>query len=423
MKKLPCVALIILLLLPLFVSFDSVFCTTSVGGTISSNTTWSRAAGPYKLTDNVVVNKGVTLTIDPGVTVDFDGHSLEIDGTLHAQGTNTSKIHFTTDNRDSYLAQVQFVDSSTDWSSEARSGCLLENIVFTQVTVSVKDCSPKISYNIFSDSKWSVEVTIRALGGSPLITGNIFQNVSYQGISVGKNTQVTNNLFNMTTGSTTAIVAHENAVISNNKILNFWAGIRADDTNIVKDNVVVNCTNVGISIASTISTASIAQNNYIANNKIGLAGSGQMKSNTIINNEIGISIYGQATITDNNIIDNIKNSFSLESQETVDATNNWWGTADSRAVTQMVEDSKDPTNKGTVNFKPFLNHPSSSAPSSMNLDAPSITDTDPFVIPNEAADTIIIVAEIAAISLVACWGIVVVVLVTRRKRKQAGQHP
>ena len=53
-----------------------VFCfsataQTNVSGGIYANTTWTLANSPYIVTDTVVVFPGVTLTIQPGVTVKF----------------------------------------------------------------------------------------------------------------------------------------------------------------------------------------------------------------------------------------------------------------------------------------------------------------------------------------------------------------
>jgi len=68
----------------------------NVSGLISSNTTWTVANSPYVVTNNILVNAGVTLTIQPGVTVKFNAlKSMQIDGTLIAKGTNADSIRFT----------------------------------------------------------------------------------------------------------------------------------------------------------------------------------------------------------------------------------------------------------------------------------------------------------------------------------------
>ncbi|HEU5011269.1 MAG TPA: Ig-like domain-containing protein [Roseiflexaceae bacterium] len=64
-------------------------------GDITTDTTWARANSPYTVND-VAVQPGVTLTIEPGVEVRFAANTgLTVRGTLHAQGTAEEPIRFT----------------------------------------------------------------------------------------------------------------------------------------------------------------------------------------------------------------------------------------------------------------------------------------------------------------------------------------
>ncbi len=73
--------------------------STAVCGTLVVNTTWNLAASPYEVcTAGVTVPTGVTLTIDPGVTVQFDalaGNKLNLQGVLVANGTAAQGITLT----------------------------------------------------------------------------------------------------------------------------------------------------------------------------------------------------------------------------------------------------------------------------------------------------------------------------------------
>ena len=93
MKKvsfLPCYFLWSVLLLPLGLWGQ----TTLSGGTITTNTTWTKANSPYIIENTVTVHAGVTLTIAPGVVAKFRDHfdHLTVNGRLVAQGTVDERI-------------------------------------------------------------------------------------------------------------------------------------------------------------------------------------------------------------------------------------------------------------------------------------------------------------------------------------------
>jgi hypothetical protein len=69
---------------------------TDVAGTIATNTTWTPAGSPYVVTSDIIVAAGVKLTVQPGVTVQFQQHrALFVEGELEARGSSGSPIVFT----------------------------------------------------------------------------------------------------------------------------------------------------------------------------------------------------------------------------------------------------------------------------------------------------------------------------------------
>ena len=71
-------------------------CSIVPGGHINLDTEWTLANSAYLVTGNLLVVSGVTLTIDPGVLVQFaTNRGMQVNGTLIALGTATQPITFT----------------------------------------------------------------------------------------------------------------------------------------------------------------------------------------------------------------------------------------------------------------------------------------------------------------------------------------
>jgi hypothetical protein len=69
-----------------------------LSGTLAEDTTLSIGGSPYRLTGDLVVPAGVTLTVDPGVEIrGVEGADLTVGGALTASGTATERIRFTRD--------------------------------------------------------------------------------------------------------------------------------------------------------------------------------------------------------------------------------------------------------------------------------------------------------------------------------------
>jgi hypothetical protein len=89
--------------------------STSVTGIFTSDATWTPSGSPYILNGPTAVNKGVTLTIEPGVTVDINNFYLQVNGTLTAKGSGSSQIQFTN-------GMLRFTPASNGWNNQAATG-------------------------------------------------------------------------------------------------------------------------------------------------------------------------------------------------------------------------------------------------------------------------------------------------------------
>jgi hypothetical protein len=327
---------------------------TYVNGTINANTTWTSANSPYTLTADVIVNNGVTLTIQAGVTVNFGSYKLYVNGVLNAQGTSDSYIVFS---GNSY-SSIVFTATSTDWSGT--SGCIINNAYFSSQSVAIENSSPKISNNYFS-STYGTLITVS--GGSPSISDNVFVFDSSDCIRInsGSSPVISYNVI-AGNGNHYGIYTEGTAYIANNNITGCWTGIYAVGSSTIQFNNIMGNDNDGIHSENSASTI---QNNVLANNDVGVTGTGIIRDNTIANNGVA-GIWGplpSADITRNNIYANTQN-VHLTELDNITAVNNWWGTTDASAINQTIWDHKnDPDNLGTLTFIPYLNEPNPLAPS------------------------------------------------------------
>jgi len=66
-----------------------------INGIVLADMTLTVTDSPYVITKNVRILPDVTLTIEPGVRLEFQNRSFGIDGHLEANGTATTNITFT----------------------------------------------------------------------------------------------------------------------------------------------------------------------------------------------------------------------------------------------------------------------------------------------------------------------------------------
>ena len=97
----------IFILIIALAAITGVFAQTEVTGDQSG--VWSADYAPYYVVGEILVPPGQTLTIEAGVTVNFQGYyKFKVQGNLQVLGTETDSVFFTTDNQATGWGGIRF---------------------------------------------------------------------------------------------------------------------------------------------------------------------------------------------------------------------------------------------------------------------------------------------------------------------------
>ena len=364
---------------------------TNENGLINLDTAWTQAKSPYNLLGPVDVINGVTLTIEPGVIVNFNDNYIQVDGVLEATGSsdqqiylNRGKIIFTSlsdkDNVESIIEHCVL-----NVSLEATASLeIISNII--TATVSVKGSCEILNNTIRND--------ILVLEGSPIISNNVILNGQIK-IYLGK-------------------AAGYLPEISNNSIIG--GGIACYGANGYGGYANISGNTLSSCQTAILAGDSIVERNYIRGNNVGIEiGNGAIENNTIIDNSIAIKIPKEQVyssgfgvlnknpiILNNNIYENANFSIYSTVSNNVNAAYNWWGTTDQQVINATIYDNKNDFNLGTVTFVPFLAAPNPQAPS-LNTSTPTPTTSisPSSSVPEYPAITVLIVLMTTLIGIFA----------------------
>jgi RHS repeat-associated protein len=246
---------------------------TAVTSNITANTTWTLAGSPYDIDGSTLsVAEGVTLTLEPGVTVDFNAGQYAtffVKGTIKSLGSASSPVVFT--------------------SSQALLGGGAPG-QYTGVTVESGNASSQFSYTDFyygakgSGAFYNYRALYATKGSTIAVDHSVFEHNAYTGIQVFEATAnisystVANNGGGLSNSNGLLNVSH--STIAKNTEDGVWLGVLESSTepgssfmyDTIAENGIVGINDVDNSCTSALSKYPHGEyNNIFANDPSSLA--------------------------------------------------------------------------------------------------------------------------------------------------------
>jgi hypothetical protein len=291
--------------------------TSQISGYIQQSVTWTRSNNPYTFVGDANVWLGATLTIEPGVMVNLNGHTLLVNGQIVANGTASQRIIFNGGTNDVGVEVVGL------------GGSVIQNC---EIHGLIKANGPTtIQYN-------TVYGRISIVNGtSQVVHGNtVYGADGADGIGFGDG------------------FWQASAIISDNTVSGAWRGIDVPSgcaASIVR-NYVHNCT-WGIVVGSTnaygyITGAAASIMNNTVENCVGgviligaIAPEALISNNFLGNKEFALSLAGTSS-----------DSAAIYCSVDVNAFYNWWETINPQEIAQKVLDKRVNPAAGNATFLP-----------------------------------------------------------------------
>ncbi|WP_192879390.1 right-handed parallel beta-helix repeat-containing protein [Microbulbifer sp. A4B17] len=313
----------------------SVVISNGLLGYVTEDTTLL-ADTAYTLLGKLYVQSGVTLTIEPGVLIEVGGDfSLEVYGTLDAQGTSDSPIVFTTD---------ESTPSVGDWYGIVVQSGGTVNLDYVTLEYG--------NYGLYAES-----------GSTFSLSNSTLRYFEEDGVYAYKASgSISNNTIEYAGRAGVYLYGVADVTASDNMITDNYYGFYIWGSS-------------GVATTPTITGNTVMDNNYHGFYIRGSSGGTTtpvITGNTITgNNSYGLYLYGikgadhdpQPMITGNSIHNNgsydlYTSYYEYRSSDvlTINATGNWWSTTDWRSIAAEIYDYTDSTfNRPLVDYSGYLN--------------------------------------------------------------------
>ncbi len=272
---------------------------TYVEGPIYLNTVWTLVDSPFVVSNNVTVDSGATLTIEPGVEVRFGGDfSLIVNGRLIANGAKDKMIRFTSNNPTpaaGYWGTIIFSGSQSSSLTYCtieygKNGTTLEAGTLTLKNSLVKSSSDNgIVINGGNAVIENSEITDNQLNGIYIAGGNQVSITSNVIESNGNGIELTRDLI-------TGLNIRQNKISHNIENGIVLAADAYDKTVVLNNTLSEN--DHGFHVSGITSTN--ITRNYVLNNVVGIYyedGTGhEAHFNDIYGNGVGMDVSPQASV-------------------------------------------------------------------------------------------------------------------------------
>lgn len=370
-------------LFPVFfilLSYSFMQAQTEVSGGIFDPVVWTQAESPYLVTGDLVVFPGASLTIEPGVEVQFtEDTGIELrSGSIFANGTAAEPLLFTLAPDAPQESTWKGIFSTTPlWTSIAME--------FSQFTLEHADIGIKYNgggYRFVNDATFQFNTVAIEHGDDgydwPTMTNcNFFDNTvgvrgraAFFNCNFTDNERATEDLYTFADGSEGArvvdciFVDNDFCFINNNIVIN--RAIIRNST--FEDNVqVATALLIDADSSSFIGSTEYAiyayrtniRNCFFSDNALGIrttetSPESNIIDNTFTNNTIGIQLDGPGALVRNNTIcDNDSIGIYVATPNNVNISQNCWCTTETSEVHDAIFDANDDVASGIAVFLPL----------------------------------------------------------------------
>ncbi|MBL7900925.1 MAG: T9SS type A sorting domain-containing protein [Bacteroidia bacterium] len=96
---------------------SSLFAATPVPASVTASQSWTLSGSPYEVGSDVVIQNGVTITVEPGVVIQGSGnYKITINGTMELLGSSAQPVHINS-------VTLYFDKKATDYHPGTQTGC------------------------------------------------------------------------------------------------------------------------------------------------------------------------------------------------------------------------------------------------------------------------------------------------------------